>query len=240
MLAPPEKEAPPLLARREAVARWLSNPGIQIAGRSMKTLPHVKGVLTASRMSEPAVFREWRLQTVAGRLVEISSAGNTAALTLAATLILEAQHGQEPVAWVSARESIFFPPDFAAAGIDLAALPVVRIEDIAKAARVTDTLLRSGGFGLVVLDLDNAAGLPMAAQTRLAGLAKRHHAALLCLTRREGRTPNLGSLVSLRCESSKQRVEENRFTCELRVMKDKRRSLTWQHTEVCHGPDGMC
>ena len=172
----------------------------------MKVLPNIKGVLTASRMPEQTATNDWRLKNTAGRLVEISSTGNTAALTMAASLILEAQHNNEPAAWVSARDSIFFPPDFAASGIDLDALPVVWIEDVPKAARVTDTLLRSGGFGLVVLDLGNAARLPMGVQTRLAGLAKRHHAALICLTRRDGRVPNLGSLVSLRAESTKKRT----------------------------------
>jgi len=218
----------------------LSNPARQAFIRNMKVLPNIKGVLTASRLPEPTVADDWRLKTTAGRLVEISSVGNTAALTMAATLVLEAQRSNEPVAWISARDSIFFPPDFAASGIDLEALPVVWIQDVAKAARVTDTLLRSGGFGLVVLDLDNAGKLPMAVQTRLAGLAKRHHAALICLTRRDGRMSNLGSLVSLRGESSKQRKDFNRFHCELQVVKDKRCSATWQHSEICHGPDGLC
>lgn len=208
----------------------------------MQNLPdlNVKGVVTASRMQGLSPTGDWRLHAVAGRLVEISSAGNTAALTMAATLILEAQREQEPVAWISARDSIFFPPDFAASGIDLEALPVIRIGEVAKAARVGDTLLRSGSFGLVVLDLGNAARLSMAMQTRLAGLAKKHHAALICITHKGGPLPTLGSLVSLRGESAKQRVDFNRFVCELRVVKDKRRSSSWNHTEICHGPDGLC
>lgn len=207
----------------------------------MKNLTlNVKGVLTADRMPDQTAPDSWRLQTVAGRLVELSGTGNTAALTLAATLIQEAQRNNEPAVWVSARDSIFFPPDFAASGIDLDALPVVWNEDMSKAARVTDMLLRSGGFGLVVLDLGGAARLPLAVQTRLAGLAKRHHAGLLCLTHGKGRMKNLGSLVSLRGESRKQRTDDNRFQCELRIVKDKRRSSTWRHTEFCHGPDGVC
>jgi len=200
---------------------------------------NVKGVLTADRMVERTVPEGWCLEATAGRLVEISSDGDTAALTMAASLILEAQHENEPTAWVSARDSIFFPPDLEASGIDLEALPVVRVEDVAKAARATDTLLRSGAFGLVILDLGGAASLPMAVQTRLAGLAKKHHAALICITRQQGRVPNLGSLVSLRGESAKRRVDFNRFECELRVVKDKLSSTTWRHTEICDGPDGL-
>ena len=216
----------------------LSNPPVHTPPMKNLTL-NVKGVLTADRMPTQSAPDNWRLKTVAGRLVELSNTNNTAALTLATTLILEAQTNNEPVAWISARNSIFFPPDLAASGIDLDALPVVWNEDIHKAARVTDTLLRSGGFGLIVFDIGAAARLPMAMQTRLAGLAKKHHAGLICLTHRHGRMKNLGSVVSLRGESTKQRLDFNRFQCDLRIVKDKRRSNTWQHTEITHGPHGV-
>ena len=38
-------------------------------------------------------------------------------------------------------------------GIDLDALPVVRVPDARAAGRAADHLVRSGGFGLVVIDL---------------------------------------------------------------------------------------
>jgi len=80
----------------------------------------------------------WRLDTVAGRLVEISSEGPTASLTIAVGLILEAQQRGEPAVWIAASDSIFFPPDLDASGVDLAALPVVRVDDPPRAARAAD------------------------------------------------------------------------------------------------------
>ena len=99
--------------------------------------------------------------------------------------------------------------------------------------------MRSGAFGLLVLDLGAGASLPLPAQTRLVGLAKQHDTALICITEKEGDRPSLGSLVSLRAHTARTRHERDRFRCEARVLKDKRRGPGWKHTEVCHGPDGL-
>jgi len=99
--------------------------------------------------------------------------------------------------------------------------------------------LRSGGFGLVVLDLGTA-DIPMPLQSRLTGLAQRHHTALVCLTEKESKTFSLGSLVSLRAHAERQRSSDSRFVCRLRVLKDKRWGPTWSHEELCNGPAGLC
>src|SRR3990172_3895066 len=181
----------------------------------------------------------WTLPEVAGRLVEISAAGASAALTIAFGLVLQAQKRGEPVGWVTSAASSFYPPDVAKNGIDLAALVVVRLSGADGVARAGEKLLRSGGFGLVVLDL-GAADIPVPLQTRLTGLAHRHHTALACLTEKERRTFSLGSLVSLRAHAEKKRVAESRFACTLRVLKDKRRGPTWSHEEFYSGPAGLC
>jgi recombination protein RecA len=181
----------------------------------------------------------WTLSEIAGRLVEISGSGASAALTITFGLVLEAQRRGEPVGWVTSTESFFYPPDVAENGIDLAALVVVRLSGADGVARAGEKLLRSGGFGLVVLDL-GAADIPMPLQTRLTGLAHRHHTALACLTEKERRTFSLGSLVSLRAHAEKKRAAENRFACALRVLKDKRRGPTWSHEEFYSGPAGLC
>ncbi|MBN2490808.1 MAG: recombinase A [Planctomycetes bacterium] len=182
----------------------------------------------------------WRLDALLGRLAELSGGPCTAVLTLAFGLVREAQQRGEPVVWVTECTSSFFPPDAAAAGVDLAALAVVRLRQPGGMALVADVLLRSGGFGLVVLDLGANAHLAISAQTRLAGLAKKHHAALLCLTAKERAAPSLGSLVSLRAEAVRTGAEEGRFELVAGVLKDKRRSFGWRHREVGHGPDGLC
>jgi recombination protein RecA len=182
----------------------------------------------------------WRLSTFAGRFGECSGSHAGAVLTLVFRLVREAQRLGEPVAWITRRGSTFFPPDAAEAGIDLAALPVVRVSETLLAARAADHLVRSGGFGLVVLDLGAEARVPVPVQARLAGLAQKHAAALLCLTEKESRCPSLGSLVSLRAELRRAERVGRRFGCLARALKDKRRGPGWTHTEVCRGPDGLC
>ena len=201
----------------------------------------------------------WRLATLCGRLAEISGNHACATLTLVFRLVLEAQRAGEPVAWIGRRDSPFFPPDVADAGVDLEALAVVWMSEARLGARAADHLLRSGAFGLVVLDFGTSGRLQAPMQTRLAGLAKKHDSAMLCLTEKDGQRPSLGSLVSFRAETMRvtQRVDAgnastervsfrdrpgpgNRYRCELRVLKDKRRGPGWMHVEVCHGPDGLC
>jgi recombination protein RecA len=181
----------------------------------------------------------WTLAEVAGRLVEISSAAASAALTITFGLIREAQERGEPVGWVTLAKTFFYPPDVARNGMDLAALVVVRLSNAKSIARAGEKLLRSGGFGVVVLDL-GCADIPIPLQTRLTGLAHRHHAALVCLTEKAGAAFSLGSLVSLRAHAEKKRTADNRFACALRVLKDKRRGPTWNYEELYTGPAGLC
>lgn len=191
-------------------------------------------------MAPPEAPTAWQLSAFYGRLAEVSGSHAYAALTLVFRLALEAQKRGEPVAWISRKGSTFFPPDAADAGIDLRALAVVQVPDTRRAARVADHLLRSGAFGMVVLDIGTDVHLPVAAQVRLSGLAKKHGSALLCITEKDSDRPSLGSLVSLRAEAfRKQQVGEG-YHCEARILKDKRRGPGWMHREVCRGPDGLC
>ena len=183
--------------------------------------------------------QHWALPNVAGRFIEVSAGRASASLTLAFELVRQAQSQQEPVGWVTSVESSFYPPDAAQSGADLASLVVVRLGSPESIPRAGEKLLRSGGFGLIVLDLGRA-DIPMPLQPRLTGLAHRHHAALLCLTHKESRNYSLGSLVSLRAHAKRRRDSHNRFACSLQVLKDKRRGPTWSHEEFYSGPAGLC
>jgi len=201
---------------------------------------HTPGV-TPARELMPArqdAAEGWRLDALRGRMVELSGGAATAALTIAAGLILEAQTQGHAAAWVGERRTGFYPPDFAARGINLGALPVVRVDGFELRLKALDVLMRSGGFGLVVLDLGHER-IPMGVQSRLAGLAKRHHTALILLTRTQGATPSGNTLASLRCGTHKERTLAHQFTCRLEAVKDKSASTRWEHEEPGEGPEGM-
>lgn len=208
-------------------------------GRGLTWLQEMVAARAGRVALEPSP-RPWSLEQVAGRLVEISGVGATVPLTLAFGLVLEAQWHHEPVAWIARADSSFYPPDAAEGGVDLDALVIVRVPDGRAVVRAADQLMRSGAFGLVVLDLGaEAAHVPTPLQTRLAGLAQTHQTALLCLTEKGHESPSLGPLVSLRVAAQRARLAEDRFSCELTVLKDKRRGPTWRHREVCRGPIGL-
>jgi recombination protein RecA len=198
-------------------------------------------VLSPAQNFRPATTwaSPWTLREIAGRFVEVSSLAASAALTIVFALVREAQEQKEPVGWVTSMENSFYPPDAAQVGIDLTALAVIRLPRSDHIPRAGEKLLRSGGFGVVVLDL-GAGDIPMPLQSRLTGLAHHHHTALICLTEKEKSTLSIGSLVSLRAHAVKRHVSENRFACTLNVLKDKRRGPTWTHEMFCSGPAGLC
>ena len=188
----------------------------------------------------PEATRAWNLSTLAGHLSEVSDSGTAPSLTAVAALILQAQQVGEAAAWIGFGNSIFFPPDVAEWGIDLEALPVIRVPDARAAYSAGDQLLRSGAFGLVVLDLKTRAQMPLAVQSRLAALARKHRAALVCLTRKEKGAPSLGPLVSLHGEGGISRTAFSRFAWDIRIVKDKQGAPGWSHKGSCRGTDGLC
>jgi recombination protein RecA len=160
-----------------------------------------------------------------------------AVLSAAFGLVLEAQQRGELAAWVALRYGTFFPPDAARAGVVLETLAVVRVAQPAQAARAADQLVRSGGFGLVVIDLAGQvadAFLPAPLQSRLSALAQKHDTAVLVLTDKPAEAPSLGPLVTLRAEARR----EAGFACVVRVLKDKRRGPGHAQVEACLPPEG--
>lgn len=180
-----------------------------------------------------------------GRLVEVTGQGASARTTWVSSLVAEAQRAGETVAWIQRVGGMLYPPDLAAAGVDVAALAVVLMPDGPALLRAADVLLRSGGFGLCVVDLERppegqgAALHPSDAQLgRLLGLCQKHGAAVLFLTRPQD-APTLGSLVSLRLEVRREAREAGRFAVRVEVAKDKRRGPGRVQEAMCHGPEGL-
>jgi recombination protein RecA len=182
----------------------------------------------------------WGLEILSGRIVELSSDGQCAALSAAVSLVLEAQRRGEPAAWIAVGRSTFYPPDAEQSGVDLGCLPVVRAADSREAARTADKLLRCGAFAVVVADLGRDHRIRVPVQSRLAGLAKKHRSVLLFLTRKKRDEPSIGSLVSLRGVTRVRKTGFDRFTWEIHVAKDKRQGPGWTHAETYCGPEGLC
>jgi recombination protein RecA len=187
----------------------------------------------------------WGLADLSGRLVELSAGTESAHLTAAVGLVLEAQLSGDRAAWVTLGPHSFFPPDLADSGIDLDSLPVVLASDARTAGRAADHLVRSGGFGLVVIDLSNRTThlshrttLSVPILTRLLGLARQQDVTVLLLTRKSPDAPSMHSLIALRAEAQ-WRWRDGRCEIGIRVIKDKRSGAGWTHVEACHGPAGL-
>jgi len=147
-------------------------------------------------------------------------------------------------------------------GVDLGALALAALPRAMDTLRAADQLLRSGAFGLVVLDMESAGAeeggstlasnpslsgrgapgrgpsggfcAPLAVQVRLANLCQRHDATLLCLTEQKAFV-----LAGVRGASSRSREREG-FRCTVTVQKDKKHGREWEWSEPFHGPVGLC
>ena len=197
-------------------------------------------IVRLDQLHQNATAGRWDLNTLRGRLVELSARGATATLTAAIELVVEAQTQSEPVAWIAPVAGTFYPPDVADSGVDLAALVVIRTpnaRDALVAARAAERLLRSGAFGLVVMDL-GAADLSMQIQGRLVTLAQAHDAAVVCITDKTRDTASLGSLISLRAEATRER-DHHELSVSVRALKDKRRGPGWTHVVKRRAPAGF-
>jgi recombination protein RecA len=191
----------------------------------------------APRRSSTVSFAE---ELPSGRLVELSGAVGSARTSLALAAVRAGQSEGEPVAWIQPAAGPFYPPDAAACGVDLAALAVVHVPFSAGEAgpfRAAEILLRSGAFGLVVLDRRGAAGAPSdAMQGRLQALAREHDVRVLVLTDRSADTASLGPLVSLRVEPRRVRLGGGRFAIEPVLLKSKNSGPLELATERRRGP----
>lgn len=231
-----------------------TSPSARSAAR-LRVLSGSRDELVASSSAPP---RRLELPHLAGRLVELSGVG-APLCSVALRLVRDAQRAGDNVAWVTLASSTFYAPDARAMGIDLAALPVVLVPTsstrgddgpVLAAGRAVSHLLRSGAFGLVVLDLvAGSAGahgvdLPTPLQSRLVGLAQKHGTALVALTRKELDQPSLGSLVSIHLSVARGPTRshpDGHARCDVTVTatKDKRHGPGWSHTEQLRVPDGL-
>ena len=146
-----------------------------------------------------------------GRIVELCGEAQT---STAVMILAHVQREGETAAWIQPARGELYPPDLAAAGIDVEALVVIHVPDTgamsgaAGQCRAAELLLRSGGFGLIVLDFCRTEPTGSAAwQGRLLALARQHEARVLLL-RRDARE-SLGPLIGMRVASRVERVSND-------------------------------
>ncbi len=189
-----------------------------------------------------------------GRLIEISGVGASARHTTAVALVRQAQLEGETTAWIQPAGGPLYPPDLAESGVDLDALIVVHVpEDRGQVglARAGELLLRSGAYGLCVLDLSAPASIDAkvqvaaicpegqvsadmspkparpprlwgaAWQARLAALARLHNSRVVVLTRAAGSYASLGPMVGLRVDPRRERRAPGVFAIRPEVVKHK-------------------
>ncbi|MEM7153155.1 MAG: recombinase A [Myxococcota bacterium] len=180
-----------------------------------------------------------------GRLVELSASprGATARTSTAVALLRRVQREGETTAWVQPTGAPLYPPDLHEGGIDLDALVVVHVppaEGSAGLGKAAELLLRSGAFGLVVVDLGATEPRARTAwQGRLLGLARQHESRILLLTEKPSQADSLGPLVGLRVEPRRHRHAQGAFTVEHDVLKNKSGAPIAVATDRFTAPPGL-
>lgn len=240
-----------------ALAKVISLDELRSA-RGMAPGGAASGAASALAFAEPAANDEAQaheplsFEAMRGRFIELSADGNAAALSSAVMLTLEAQQAGDHAAWILLPESNVFLPDVVECGVDISALTIIRVTELAVAGRAAERLLRSGAFGLVIVDLGapdcvierngiyqtGAKALSIANQGRLVSLAQQADSLVVCLTNKKHSSESMGSLISLRADASRER-DEGGFRITLRVLKDKRRGPGWIRSERAKGPSGL-
>ncbi|QED27113.1 recombinase A [Microvenator marinus] len=214
------------LSMKSALAKSLLNSPFITTGRELE-----------ARQSQSR--GSFDLAAVKGKLVEVRSVGSPAGLSTALSLLKEAQTAYEPIAWIMTNDSLFYPPDMAEQGIDLGALVIVRVHGAKLGARAAEHVLRSGAFGLIILDLGEDLNVPEPMQNRLMQGAHKHQSAVVCLTRSEESEEHrsLGSMVALSVEVTKE-SRGRELVCSVHAQRNKGGG-NWRVERRCYGPVGM-
>lgn len=134
-----------------------------------------------------------------GGITEIFGGISSGRTTLAHVLISAAIHAGELAAWIDVPNS-FDPSCACAAGIDLDRMLWVSPRNRIIAMRAVEQVLDTGGFRVVVLDLDHASGnrmmLPASMWLRIGRVAARRAAAIVVIDA----VHNAGAFASLSLE----------------------------------------
>jgi hypothetical protein len=174
------------------------------------------------------------LSRIIGRVVEISESGYFGALSAVCGLMSQVQRREEQIAWIETGNRIFFPPDLAFRGLDVRALSVVLAPETKAGLQAADALLRSGAFGLILVDWAGGA-VDEAVIGRMARVAEDRETCVLFLTRKRPTEAALATQVSLRGTVSLSPAGETEWL----IIKDKRSGPPSRQRITFHGPFGL-
>jgi hypothetical protein len=183
----------------------------------MRQIAHV---LESKRLSECCPLAT---KVQPGRVIELCGSVGRGRFTMATQFLLVAQHAGESCAWVQQEESGLYPPDLAHAGVrldDLLVLQTPAREGAVAVAKGAELLLRSGGFGLVVIDLVH--GIPRGTSwaARLCGLARHHQVRVVLLTTSNAGEASVGATIAVRAEP--QRIQVGvRYMLDVVLLRDR-------------------
>lgn len=207
--------------------------------RPPAALANVTSKVASDLLTRETGSPRWCFDALCGRLVQVEIDGRGASLSAVFELVLQAQERGEPTAWISATKTVFCPSDAADGGVDVGSLIVVRVRNVVSSLRAAERLLRSGAFGMVVLDLGPTPQVPAGALGKLVKLSQMHAAVVLGLTGSLHGRGSLGPMVSLRVRTFRTRSEAGIFQCGLEVVKDKRSGPNWGDEWTWSGPGGL-
>ena len=208
----------------------------------MSSLSSIHGVTRAIRLIAPDEHSDrnpFSFSALRGRLTEIAVESGTPAFSLLSILLKSAQRLEEPAVWVAAGATIFYPPDFSMNGVTIERLPVVWTSSRESALRATEHLLRSGAFGLIVVDLETPGELLPGRLGTLNRLASLQQIVVVFLNTRSNGQEGLGSLISLRLSVKLQHKGPNHFVCRVIATKDKQTPAGWVQEVPFRGTDGL-
>ena len=180
-----------------------------------------------------------------GRLIEISGRGVNARLSTAVNLLRQAQIEGETSAWIQTEEGDLYPPDLAAAGIDLQSLIVLHLptdQGARDLLRASEWLLRSGAYGLIVIDLSGVrapAPTNQAWCARLVALAREHGTRILLITDTPASQSSLGPLIGLRIAAQRSPPLAGQCTLNVHVLKNKSGGPLRVVPETWRAPSGL-
>jgi len=199
-----------------------------------------------TRGAAPFPLREpgWTFRAVEGRLVLVRPGNGAAPLSCAMRLLWDAQRQGQTAVWIAGPDSLFFPPDAEALGVDLAALPVVRMRDRAQMWKAADCLLRCDGFGLIAIDLASAprdgATVPDRILYRLSSLARLHGTAVLLLAGQADEISSSAISLSVRPSVAiADSFSHPRAILTMSAVRDRLAAGPWSMEEPCVGPPGL-